>query len=246
MFATAESQRQTGEKTLSMRVWEIGLGSSLRRCVTAKAVAVTTSSSRARTVGAFRFIGARLYAVHARVNCQVELRPVRLDQHLGHFWSRELCRRKLSRFQHLSHLRAREEDVVVAAVRAGLRRGHRTACLAPKRVLEEHRLDVELMRLELVEDQLRVVSAVVVAYTGVVAADDEVGAAVVLTADCVPDRLARTGVTHCGREGGKDDAVGRVIAVEQDAVTLDPRRGGHVVRLRVADQWMDQEAVDRL
>src|SRR5580765_9018789 len=64
MFATEESQRQTGEKTLSMRAWEIGLGSSLRRCVTAKAVAVTTSSSRARIVGAFLFIGARLYAAH--------------------------------------------------------------------------------------------------------------------------------------------------------------------------------------
>src|SRR6476646_4493704 len=63
-FATAESQRQTGEKTLSMRVCEIGRGSSLRRCVTTKAVAVTTSSSRARIVGAFFFIGARLYAVH--------------------------------------------------------------------------------------------------------------------------------------------------------------------------------------
>src|SRR6185312_4984604 len=65
MFATAESQRQTGEKTLSMRVCEIGLGSSLRCCVTTKAVAVTTSSSRARIVGAFLFIGARLYAAGA-------------------------------------------------------------------------------------------------------------------------------------------------------------------------------------
>src|SRR5580765_5618196 len=64
IFAAAESQRQTGEKTLSMRVWEMGLGSSLRRCVTAKAVAVATSSSRARIVGAFLFIGARLYAAH--------------------------------------------------------------------------------------------------------------------------------------------------------------------------------------
>jgi hypothetical protein len=41
-------------------------------------------------------------------------------------------------------------------------------------VLEEHRLDVELVRLELVEDQLRVVGAVVVADAGVDAADDEV------------------------------------------------------------------------
>jgi len=67
-------------------------------------------------------------------------------------------------------------------------------------VLEEHRLDVELVRLELVEDQLRVVGAVVVADAGVVAADDEVRAAVVLAADRVPDRLARPGVAHRGRE----------------------------------------------
>jgi hypothetical protein len=64
MLATLEGQRQTGEKTESTRVLEIGLGSSLRRCVTANAVAVRTSSSRARIVGAFLFIGARLYAAH--------------------------------------------------------------------------------------------------------------------------------------------------------------------------------------
>jgi hypothetical protein len=40
-------------------------------------------------------------------------------------------------------------------------------------VLEEHRLDVELVGLELVEDELCVVGAVVVAYAGVVSADDE-------------------------------------------------------------------------
>ena len=108
-------------------------------------------------------------------------------------------------------------------------RRHRAARLAPERVLEEHRLDVELVRLELVEDQLRVVGAVVVADAGVVAADDEVRAAVVLAADRVPDRLARAGVAHRGRERGEHDAVGRVVAVEQDAVALDARRGGDVV-----------------
>src|SRR5438552_1681517 len=83
-----------------------------------------------------------------------------------------------------------------SGVRARLRRRHRTARLAPERVLEEHRLDVELVRLELVEDQLRVVGAVVVADAGMVAADDEVRAAVVLAAERVPDRLARAGIAH--------------------------------------------------
>src|SRR5437879_1202686 len=65
MFAAFVAQRHTGENTSDTRVWEIGLGSSFRRCVTANAVAVATMSRSARIVGALRFIGARLYAAHA-------------------------------------------------------------------------------------------------------------------------------------------------------------------------------------
>src|SRR2546423_11151164 len=88
------------------------------------------------------------------VNCQViscgYLRAVCLDQHRSDFWSRELDRRQLSVREQLPHLGSREEDVVVAAVRACFRRRHLGADLAPESVLEEHRLDVELVRLELV------------------------------------------------------------------------------------------------
>src|SRR2546423_8129527 len=59
--AACDSHSQTGEKTLATRVCEIGLGSSFKRCVTAKAVAVTVSKTSARTVGALRFTAARLY-----------------------------------------------------------------------------------------------------------------------------------------------------------------------------------------
>src|SRR5204863_7804396 len=138
------------------------------------------------------------------------------------------------------------EDVVVAAVRAGLRRGHRAADLAPERVLEEHRLDPELVRLELIEDALRVVRAVVVADARVVTADDEVRAAEVLAADRVPDRLARAGVAHRGREGRDDDAVFRIVLLDEDAVALDSSRGGDVVGLRLAHERVDEEAVDGL
>src|SRR6266480_3957531 len=62
IFAASVSHSQTGEKTLSTRVCEIGLGSSFRRCVTANAVAVAVNKTSARIVGAFRFTAARLYA----------------------------------------------------------------------------------------------------------------------------------------------------------------------------------------
>src|SRR6266702_4384916 len=100
--------------------------------------------------------------------------------------------------------------MVVAAVRARLRCRHRAAYAAPERVLEEHRLDSQLVWLELVEDELRVVGAVVVADARVVAPDDEMRAAVVLAADRMPDRLPRARIAHGRREGREHDAVGRV------------------------------------
>src|SRR2546423_3272775 len=60
--AACDSHSQTGEKTLATRVCEIGLGSSFKRCVTAKAVAVAISKTSARTVGALRLTAARLFA----------------------------------------------------------------------------------------------------------------------------------------------------------------------------------------
>ena len=82
-----------------------------------------------------------------------------------------------------------QRHAILLAVRARLRRRHPLAAVAPERVLEVQRRDPELARLELLEDLLRVVGAVVVADAGVVATDDEVRAAVVLAADRVPDGL---------------------------------------------------------
>ena len=172
--------------------------------------------------------------------------PVRVDQHLRDLGPRELDRRHLALAEHLAHLRPRQEHAVVRPVRARLRARHRPADVAPERVLEEHRLDVELVRRELVEDELRVVRAVVVADAGVVAADDEVRAAVVLAADRVPDRLARARVAHRRRERREQDAVRRVVAVEQRAVAVDAHVHGHVVRLRVADERMHEQPVHGL
>ncbi len=78
-----------------------------------------------------------------------------------------------------------------------------------------------------VEDQVRVVRAVVAADAGVVAADDEVRAAVVLAADRMPHRLAGPGVAHRSREGREHGAVGRVVVLEQHLVAAAraPRRG---------------------
>src|SRR5207247_394092 len=120
-------------------------------------------------------------------------------------------------------------------------------------MLEEHRLDVELVRLELVEDQLRVVAAVVVADAGVVTPDDAVRAAVVLAADRMPDGLARAMDRVARQEaddpfpaplGERSASLGRV-AGELGKRRLRPledrdasRHVTRLLRVQARDAWM--------
>src|SRR5919201_382365 len=125
---------------------------------------------------------------------------VGVDQDLSHLGAAEFLGRQFAVAEHLPHLRAAQEDVVVGAVRAGLARRHALALVAPEGVLEEERLDAELVDVEFVEDLLRVVGAVVVAHARVVAPDDEVGAAVVAAGDRGGGGLPWPRVVHLRRE----------------------------------------------
>src|SRR5215213_2326146 len=159
---------------------------------------------------------------------------------------RELDGRELARAEQLAHARARERDVLARVVRAGLRRGHRAARAAVESVVEEERRDAQLFGLELVEDVVRVVGAVVTADARVVAPDDEVRAAVVLPHERVEDRLARPRVAHRRREHGEDGARGRVVVREDGLVREHAHVRGDVVRLRLADERVQQEPVGDL
>src|SRR5581483_4296591 len=115
--------------------------------------------------------------------------PHRLDEDVGHLGPAELDRRPLAGAQHLPDLGSGQDDPVLVPVWAGLGRAHCLTFPAVERVLEPKRGDPELAGLELVEDLLGVVRAVVAAHPGVAAPHDEVRAPVVLAGDRVPDRL---------------------------------------------------------
>src|SRR6478672_7652673 len=105
------------------------------------------------------------------------LRP--LDQLISDFRAAELHRRALAGAKHVSHLCAAEEDLGLRAVRAGLLADHSLAHLAPGAVLELERRDADLFRdVELIENLLGIVRAVVIAHARVIAADDEMRHAV--------------------------------------------------------------------
>src|SRR5215210_81361 len=171
---------------------------------------------------------------------------VGVDQDLSHLGAAEFLGRQLAVAEHLPHLGAAQEDVLLLSVRAGLARRHALAPVAPERVLEEQRLDAELVDVDFVEDLLRVIGPVVVADAGVVPADDEVGAAVVAACDRVQDGLPRPGVVHLGGEDSEDDPVLRVVVLHQDLVAAHPHVGGDVAGLGLADQRVDEEAVGDL
>ena len=152
-------------------------------------------------------------------------------------------RRLLAVAEHLPDLRPGEEQARLGVVRAGLVGGHPLALVAPEGVLEHQRLDPELVDVEVVEDLLGIVCAVVVADAGVVAPDDEVGAAVVAADDRVQDRLAGTGVVHLRRVHPEDHPVLRVVVVHQHLVAAHAHVGGDVAGLGLADQRVDEEPV---
>ena len=168
---------------------------------------------------------------------------VSVNQDLGDFLAGELVRGLLALAEHLAHLGPREEQMRLLRVGAGLRRAHALALVAPERVLEEQRRDAELLGVDVVEDPLRVVGAVVVTDAGVVAAHDEVGAAVVLADDRVKDSLTRAGVMHLAGVDPEHHVVRVVVVVHEDLVALHPHVSGDVALLGLADQRVDVEAV---
>src|ERR687893_1035659 len=146
------------------------------------------------------------------------LLPQAVDEDLDDLGTRELRRRVLAPGEHLPHLGPREEDVGVLAVRTRLGRGHPHALFTVVGVLEEEGGHPQLLLLELLEDVLGVVGAVVAAHTCVVSTHYEVRAPVVLAAHRVEDRLPRPRVAHGGRKYREHGALLGIVALQDDLV----------------------------
>ena len=115
---------------------------------------------------------------------------------------------------------------------------------------EDHLLEVDHLHAELffvlLHELLSIVRAVerlagvVLAGAGVVAADDEVRAAVVLADDRVPDRFARAAHPHRQRQQREVGRVLRVVGHER-LVAANARVVVDVARLGHADDRMDEQ-----
>src|SRR6187551_1972026 len=157
---------------------------------------------------------------------------VSVDEYVSDLVAGELVRRPFAVAEHLANLRPGEEQVRLGVVGAGLAGGKTLTVVAPEGVLEHQRLDPELDDVDLLEDLLRVVGAVVVTGTGVIAADDE-----------VQDRLARAGIVHLRRLHPQHHPILRVVLLHQHLVAAHPHVSGDIAGLGLADQRVDEEAV---
>src|SRR5215204_315100 len=201
-------------------------------------------------VNAPRFLVS--YCCDFNVFLTMSLCPLSLNKHLNDFGAGELRGRVLALGEHLAHLCAADKHVMFFVVGAGFGSPHALALEAEEGVFEEERGQPDLFFLELVEDVLGVVVAVerltagVLAGSGVVAPDDEVGATVVLTADSVEDRLAGSPVAHRRGEDREHRAVFGVVTFQYSLVGAHPDVGRDVLGAGLADERVEEQSVDYL
>src|SRR5215204_306305 len=113
-------------------------------------------------------------------------------------------------------------------------------------MLEHERRYPKLLGLELLKNVLGVVGAVVAAYPRMVAPHYKVGAAVVLAAEGVEDGLPRPRVAHSRREDREHGPVSGIVLLQDRFVGAHPYIRWDVVRLGLADQGVEQQAVHGL
>ena len=94
-----------------------------------------------------------------------------------------------------------------------------------------------------IEDGLRVEAAVVIPHSGVVAADDQMGAAAVLAEDGMQHRFPRPGVEHIEAVAGHQHRVGGEVAVHHRADGGIPHFRRDVAGLQLAEEHVNQDAV---
>src|SRR6267143_1289963 len=108
-------------------------------------------------------------------------------------------RPKLCRVPRASPRMMPRQTSTTVGVRAGPPRGHAAALVAPEGPVDLEQPRRQRVRRNLVENLMRIERAVVAAYAGVVAAHQQMRAAVVLPEQRVQQSLARTCVAHVER-----------------------------------------------
>ena len=145
--------------------------------------------------------------------------------------------------KHLAEHSAGEHQAVFLAVAAGAHGGHAVALVAVEGPVDVQRLGFQGILGDGQENLLGVKGAVVFADTGMVTADDEVGAAEVLPEDRMQQGFPGTGIAHIKRITGLNGGVFDKIMLRQGVNGFDPHFGRNVAGFQFTQQLMDQGSI---
>src|SRR5262249_21986957 len=117
------------------------------------------------------------------------------------------------------------------------------AFAAIKRDVDLQRPSVKRPRPKLVEDGLRIVGAIKIADTGMIAPDNEMRTAEVLANEGMKERLARTRIAHFDRIAGLNDRSGSKIIVDHRLDCPGADLGRYVARFQFSEHLMNENPV---
>src|SRR5262245_44834987 len=128
-------------------------------------------------------------------------------------------------------------------VRAGLRRRHSVTFPTVESDVDLQRLDMKRAVPQLIEDVMRIERTVIVADAGVVAPDDEVGAAEVLANEGMKHGLARARIAHLDRIARLNDRSWPEIIVNHRLDGPGANIGRNVASFQFPKHLMDENTV---
>ena len=98
----------------------------------------------------------------------------------------------------------------------------------------------------LVENIVRIEGTVVIADAGMVAPNDQMGAAEILSDQGMQERFARAGIAHFYRVAGLNYCAWQKIVLDKFADCLDANIGWNVTGFERAKHLMDEQAIANL
>src|SRR5260370_26934355 len=93
---------------------------------------------------------------------------------------------------------------------------------------------------------MRIIGTVIVARSGVIAPNDEVGTTIAFSNQRVKDCFARDGIAHRRRQDRKNRARRRIVASENHFVRLETHVRGQIIGFGFANQWVQEQSIGDL
>src|SRR5712692_1303095 len=113
-------------------------------------------------------------------------------------------------------------------------------------MIEEHGRDAKLRGIEVREDMMRIIRAIVITDACMVTPDNEMRTSIVLAHERVENGFTRASIAHSSRQYAKNHAIRRIVVFQQDFVAAHAHVSRDIIALGITNQGMQEQAVNGL